>query len=193
MEIRRAALVLVDIGSQHSLPTYREADLVHAEDNKARLLESVIDAARAPLSLNKLEGSGAFLYAVSESDLATAQNINAQLPMLFDAFQAGRQTLIAGRQCQCPACLNLHLLRLKVVLHFGETVFKQVRQFKELAGEPVILAHRLNQSTASSPANVIMSEAFYRLSGGLPGHHVRKQMETAKGLGDVPMWVYEFD
>ena len=192
MELRRAALVLADIGHRIQLPTSREADLLHAEQHMAGLLEAVLAAIQPPLRLSKLENNGAFLFATGDSDGATAQQVSAQMPILFSAFQAKLQTLVAGRNCQCQACLNLHLLRLTVVLHFGEVIFKQVRQFNELAGEAVILLHRLNQNAAAATASVRMSESFHQLAGGLAGKSPVRRTETAKGLGLVTVWVYEF-
>jgi len=54
---------------------------------------------------------------------------------------------IARRHCHCDACANTDSLQLKAFLHVGEIVVKRVRQFEEIAGEAVIMVHRVTKNS----------------------------------------------
>jgi len=63
MDIRKVALVIVDISGYTQFIRLQKLSAVHAEEIIFDLLEAVIDHADYPLTLNKLEGDAAFLYA----------------------------------------------------------------------------------------------------------------------------------
>jgi hypothetical protein len=58
---------------------------------------------------------------------------------------------------------------LKAIAHFGEVAHKHVRGLHELAGEPVILLHRLLKNQVAAPRYVLMSAAFRDLLDDDPG------------------------
>jgi hypothetical protein len=94
----------------------------------------------------------------------------AQARQAFEAF-SGRLDLMRGERshCSCAACANIGALELKVLLHAGEIAIKQVRQFEELAGEPVIALHRLLKNQVPSRCYVLCTDAFRTLvSNNLP-------------------------
>ena len=155
MEIKRLVLVLVDISGYTNFIKMHTMSLLHAEAIVTDLLEAVIDHAEYPLTLSKLEGDAAFLYAKLDDEGeagAAARDILNQVTEFFEAFRAKERALIACDVCRCDACDNIEQLKLKAFLHVGETVIKQIRQFEELAGENVILIHRLLKN--SIPVNI---------------------------------------
>jgi Protein of unknown function (DUF2652) len=83
----------------------------------------------------------------------------------------------------------LDRLHLKVIAHHGQAVFKHVRGFEELAGLDVILAHRLLKNTVQLLDYVLLTEAFWRASGGVPGAAPDWRTEQAEGIGPVPVAV----
>jgi hypothetical protein len=87
----------------------------------------------------------------------------------------------------------LDRLHLKVIAHHGEAVFKQIRGFEELAGPDVILAHRLLKNTVQLPDYVLLTEAFWRATGGVPGATPEWRTEEAEGIGPVPVAVLGAD
>jgi hypothetical protein len=108
----------------------------------------------------------------------------------FEAFRAKERALIACDACWCEACNNITQLKLKAFLHVGQVVIKKIRQFEELAGEDVILIHRLLKNTVPAKEYILMSQAFYELSGGLAEYSPETRTEECEGLGEVTVQVY---
>jgi class 3 adenylate cyclase len=189
-----AALALLDISGYTRFINYHSTSLVHAEDIITQLLEAVIDAAEFPLVLNKLEGDAVFLYtdASNADPKAVARDVQEQVSRLFEAFRAKQNSLVESglNGCPCDACSNVHILRLKAILHWGEVVVKQIRQFTELAGNEVILIHRLLKNSVTMPEYVMLTEAFREHSGGLDWQGGETRTETVEGLGTVRVQVY---
>src|SRR5262249_15579319 len=148
------------------------------------LLESMIDRTEHPLTLNKLEGDAAFLYAESGDDRAAAvRDVLVQVRMLFTAFDERLAKIRDERaHCNCDACANVGNLKLKAFAHCGEIAVKQVRQFEELAGEDVILVHRLMKNHLAEREYVLLSEAITR-AWPLPSKFGRAHAEPFEGLG----------
>ena len=84
----------------------------------------------------------------------------------------------------------IRAVRFRVLLHFGQAVFKKVGRFDEIAGQDVILIHRLMKNKAKAPEYALMTEEFYRLSGGLNGARAETAIEMAEGLGEVPVRLF---
>ena len=191
MEVQRVALVLVDISGYTRFITNHIATVIHAETIIGELLEAVIDKSEYPLTLSKLEGDGALLYAPLGADPRTEANeILRQITAFFEAFRKRERELIACITCRCESCLTIDQLRLKAFLHSGETVIKRVREIEELGGADAILLHRLAKNTIPSHEYILMTDPFYELSGGLEGSQPESRTEVCEGIGGVPVKVY---
>lgn len=165
MRLTHAVMVLADISGYTQFITNREVSLLHAEQIINDLLESMIDRTEHPLILNKLEGDAAFLYAESGDDhAAAANNALIQVAALFPAFYQRLDRIRQDRShCGCDACANVGNLQLKAFVHCGEIAVKQFRQFEELAGEDVILIHRLMKNHVPGREYVLLSGAVTSL------------------------------
>jgi hypothetical protein len=185
------ALVIVDIGGYTRFIRANRTTLVHAQEIVALLLENVIDNASYPLTLNKLEGDAAFLYAELGDDPAAAVRDVARL---VDAFFAGfhaRARELAGSRatCPCDACRRIGGLQLKAIAHAGQAAFRRIRQFEELAGEDVILVHRLLKNTVAESEYVMMTEPFFALLADATNLGADARSETCEGFGAVSVRV----
>ena len=193
MEIKPVSLVLADIsGYTHFIREHR-GSLLHAEQIITDLLESVIDCAAYPLTLNKLEGDAVLLYTqVKGDDVEVARDVAAQVTRFFGAFRDKQHALLKAGDggCDCAACVNIHNLRLKAVLHQGEAVIKRIRQFEELAGENVILIHRLLKNNLESDEYILMTEHFHTLSGDIEGLAPEAHVESYDDMGEIKTFVY---
>ncbi|HET7376319.1 MAG TPA: DUF2652 domain-containing protein [Anaerolineae bacterium] len=193
MEIKRVVLVLADISGYTRFMKIHTTALIHAEAIITDLLEAVLNQAEVPLTLSKLEGDAAFLYAVLDDDrpaASAAQDVLRQVTSFFEAFRAKERELIACDVCRCDACNNIGQLKLKAFLHVGEAAFKKIRQFEELAGEDVILIHRLLKNTIPAKEYILLTDQFYALSGGIGDSPLEARTEEAEGLGAVGVHVY---
>ena len=193
MEIKRVALVLADISGYTRFMKMHTTSLLHAEVIIADLLEAVIDHTEHPLTLSKLEGDAAFLYVTLEGDgdaRAAAQDVLRQVAAFIDAFKVRERELIACMACACEACRNIQQLKIKAFLHVGQAVIKKIRQFEDLGGEDAIVIHRLLKNSIPAKEYIVMTEAFYELSGGLAGRTPEARTEECEGIGPVPIRVY---
>ena len=163
MRLTHAVLVIADISGYTAFITNRQTSLLHAEQIITDLLLSMIDRTAHPLILNKLEGDAAFLFAETGDDLAGAiRDVLLQVSLLFSAF-AERLALIREEraECVCNACAKVADLQLKAFVHCGEIAIKQIRQFEELAGEEVILIHRLMKNKVEGREYVLLTAPIY--------------------------------
>jgi hypothetical protein len=183
MKLTDAALVIADISGYTAFVHQKELSIVHAEQIITALLDCVIDRAAHPLTLNKLEGDAALLYAEYQGAAApVANDILAQCAAFFGAFERTRLRLQNDRSgCGCEACRGIERLRLKVLLHLGEVAVKQVRQFTELAGKPLILLHRLLKNGVPEREYLLLTETFAAAAPPIAG--LRWLEEDVDGVG----------
>lgn len=163
MDTKKLALVLIDISGYTEFTQSHKTSAIHAEEIITELLEIIIEKAEYPLILNKLEGDAAFLYAEINEDTKkqALQSIFDQVNLLFNAFYTKLNVLKQIRTvCPCDACQNIDKLKLKAFLHTGVAVFKKMRQFEELAGEDVILIHRLLKNNVAANEYILVTDAF---------------------------------
>jgi hypothetical protein len=190
-EIRlgQAVLVIVDVSGYTSFIRHRAVSLVHAEAIITELMDSVLDCACHPLILNKLEGDAALLYAeVGADPVGAVQDAVGQAAAFFDAFALCLDRVRESRRnCTCDACANIDGLALKAFVHVGEIAIKPVRQFEELAGEPVILLHRLLKNHVPVREYVLLTEPVHRLVGSSLPECISAR-EEIEGLDAVTIW-----
>lgn len=192
MELKDVALVIADISGYTQFIKFHKTSLIHAQEIISELLESVIDKASYPLNLNKLEGDAALLYAELGNDKPGAvRDIFGQVRGFFAAFHAKARELSGTRSnCLCEACQRILDLRLKAILHRGVISFRKIRQFDEMAGEDVILVHRLLKNTVAANEYMLLTEPFHRLLGDLPGGTGEIHEEVYDDLGSVKSMVF---
>lgn len=191
MELKEVILCLIDISGYTRFLQWNRTSLLHAEEIITTLLEAVISSARYPLRLNKLEGDAALLYTPVQADpLEIALDVLKQAQDFFTAFHNQQQELIATRNCPCDVCQSVADLQLKVFLHHGPVIIKHVRQFEELAGEPVILIHRLLKTELQPRKFLLLSEAFYHLIGGAPELQLIRHQQHYEDLGELASHVF---
>lgn len=190
MRICQALLIVVDISGYTRFITERSLTLEHAEQVISDLLNAVLDQSRHPLILNKLEGDAALLYAeVDQADPDSRRAMLGQVRAFFPAFRDRVVALSALRQnCSCDACRNITALSLKAFVHCGEVLLKKIRQFDELAGEPVILLHRLMKNQVASNEYVLLTDAVAELAG-LDRSRLRSHTEDVEGMGRQALWL----
>lgn len=192
MSLKQLVLVIVDISGYTQFIRSHKLSAVHAEEIIFDLLEAVIDHADYPLTLNKLEGDAAFLYAelTEENQTEIARDVLKQAQEFFTVFYERARALSQERaDCDCDACQRIFDLKIKVVLHAGEAVFRTIRQSEELAGEDVILVHHLLKNSIHSNEYILMTEAFRRLIGDQTDISLEKRLELYGDLGEVVIYV----
>ena len=190
MRICQAFLIVVDISGYTRFITERSLTLEHAEQVISDLINTVLDKTRSPLVLNKLEGDAALMYAEIDGSVPQAEReILGQVRSFFPAFRQRVAELSQQRQnCSCDACRNITALTLKAFVHTGEILLKKIRQFDEVAGEPVILLHRLMKNSVVGSEYVLLSDAAMR-GAGLDPLDLRSHVEEVEGMGLQQLWL----
>jgi len=192
MKIKPVLLVMVDISGYTKFINYHRTSVLHAEEIISELLETVIDVAEYPLQLNKLEGDAAFMFTeITGEPSAVAADVFGQVQRFFNAFKRKQQLLITHGEggCPCDACTNIHRLDLKAFIHSGQAVFKRIRQFEELAGEDVILIHRLLKNNVPANEYILITEAAWQLAGHTFNTEPETRVEAYDWLGEVTVQV----
>lgn len=139
MALEQGCLVLADISGYTGYLTSAELD--HAHDVLADLLETVIRGLRPMFRLAKLEGDAVFAYAV-----VTRIDGSMLLDVVERCYFAFRRRLDGIRRattCPCNACRQIPGLNLKAFVHHGEFVRHKIAGHEELTGGDIVLVHRL--------------------------------------------------
>ena len=189
---KQIVLVIFDIGGYTEFIRNNTATLTHAHDAIATLLEAITEGAEFPLILNKFEGDAVLMYADTAGNPRAAVNdVSRQVFSLFDAFRTNLATMATDRsKCPCDACQNIRNLRLKAVAHLGTAAFRKIRQFEEMAGEDVIIVHRLLKNNVSVPEYVLATERFTEHLDPAVCERSEKCSETYDHLGELALRVF---
>jgi hypothetical protein len=184
-------LVLLDVSGYTRFIKFHKVSLIHAERIIDELLERVIAEMRPPLVLQEVEGDAVFFYAVSDGTPEMAQEVAAQVKRGLDAFRKREAQLISECSiCLCDACNTVGRLTMKAVLHHGEAVFTQVRDFTKVSGEDVILAHLLLKASIKRRDYVLVTESMQALLGDFDGRAAESRTEHCGELGPVNINVF---
>jgi hypothetical protein len=154
MAIRRAVLLIADIGGYTNYMHWNRTHLAHAQQTVAGLLEAVIDAGKG-LKLAKLEGDAAFFW---EPDGNAKVLVCDRLSRMRRSFLARRERFKTDIACECASCAQLDKLSLKFVVHQGEVAEQKVKRHVELAGVDVILVHRMLKNSVPVIEYVLMTD-----------------------------------
>lgn len=194
MATDRAFLLIADIGGYTRFMTSHRLSLSHAQYVITRLLEAVLDAARSPLRLSKLEGDAAFFYAPVKATNAAALTAAAQqVAEIRRAFLDEQRRLDVNRLCICDGCTQVAQLTLKFVAHVGEVALHNVRGHSELAGIDVIVVHRMLKNDVPLREYVLMTEPVYRDAPEAIRPFARPMEHDFEGVGRTPTYYVDLN
>lgn len=136
----RGHLVIADISGYTRFLT--DSELEHAHGIIAELLNAVIGAMQAPLTVSSVEGDAVFMYGTMPEG-TSGQAVLESVELLYGSFAGALETMVLNTTCQCNACANINSLGLKIVMHCGDYVKTEIGGRETLSGPDVILVHRL--------------------------------------------------
>jgi class 3 adenylate cyclase len=154
----RALLLIGDIGGYTRFMRLHKLSLAHAQENTAKLLEAMIDAAPR-LELVEIEGDAVFLYVAEPEDEEVAASIATLAQAIHLAFHTEQRRLGDLTLCPCSACNQIGQLTVKVVAHVGEVVEQKVHTRTTLAGPDVILVHRMLKNSVPVPEYLLLTDS----------------------------------
>jgi len=188
--MQNAVIVLADISGYTRFIKLHGMALAHAESIITELLDSIIDHSKYPLTLNKLEGDAALFYALAdENPQAVAKSVLQQVNGFFQAFGLRKKEIGVDALCNCGGCTEVVHLNIKTVVTFGGVVVRRVRQFEEISGTSVIVAHRLLKNSVPLDEYVLLDEDFEHILDDVPSGGTRIT-EQCEGIGAVSASYY---
>ncbi len=192
IQIPDAAIVLTDISGYTSYMLNSKRSVVHAQEIIFSLLETIIDKSVHPLILNKLEGDAALFYSDLRDDpVEAARSIVAQVYACVPMFRGNAGQLTKERaSCDCGACQNIHILSVKSIIHRGSLTIRRIREFQEIGGTDVIIAHRLLKNSVGLREYIMMSEPFYQLAAAHLENNGEKRTEHYDDIGPIDVRVF---
>lgn len=169
---------------------WAEGTQEHAETIISDLLEKVIEELDDTLIVNKLQGDAALFYAVPDNPQEYSEQLIRKLQNCFEVFNQRLNELVFCQTCVCDPCRQLTKLKLKSFVHYGEFLIKKVSRFEEIAGEDVILAHRLMKNSINSSEYILFTDHVAQLKDLSYLGKLDQRKEKCEGLDDVPISVY---
>jgi hypothetical protein len=124
-----------------------EIEIEHSRHIIQQLLEVLINANESGLEISEIEGDAILFYKFG--DPFELEVLYKQVEKMFLAFHQ-RLIIYDNRKiCQCKACVSAINLTLKIITHYGEFTYYNVKNFNKLIGKDVIVAHRLLKNDIS--------------------------------------------
>jgi hypothetical protein len=118
-----------------------QTEIEHSRTIIQELLEVIINANQMELVVSEIEGDAILFYKFGEPP-----NLAILYKQVENMFCMFHRNLLARRlrtSCQCEACVTSVDLTLKVITHYGEFTGYTVKNFSQLIGKDVIVAHQL--------------------------------------------------
>lgn len=193
MRAINAVLVVADISGYTNFVVMNKSSIVHAEQIITELMEVIAKNTKLPLKVQKLEGDAVFMFAeITTNRQISINNMTRQVVDFMNLYQEKQKELfrksVGG--CACSACQSIENLHLKCAIHFGEVVEKQVEGRQELAGEPVILVHRLMKNSVNADTYLLTTEAVSKELCFSPFPVQKSYKELVSDIGSTPVEVY---
>jgi class 3 adenylate cyclase len=168
------------------------SDLDHAPTIVTDLLTRVLEAIRAPFSVNRVEGDAIIAYS-SEPALTGSEFLDV-VDGIYAAFRRRLLSVGQATSCGCPACGMAPGLDLKVIAHSGVFSRQRIAGQTELVGKDVIIAHRLLKNTLGfagvASGYLLVTDACVVSLGIDPVETgLRPHNEEYPYLGEIRGWV----
>jgi uncharacterized protein YndB with AHSA1/START domain len=117
------------------------SEIEHAPAIAGDLLETIVGRLEPPFRLAKFEGDAAFFFV--EDGRADGSLLLDALEAAYVAFRRRLRSIDQATSCDCNSCRLAPRLDLKVFVHHGAFIHGRIAGRDELAGQDVILVHRL--------------------------------------------------
>ena len=162
----------------------------HGEHIISDLLETVINELEGTLTVNKLEGDAALFYAIPDNIGEFAPNLFKKLVTSIEIFNKRINELQLIQSCPCIPCNQIVNLKLKCFVHYGDFLIKKVNRFEEIAGEPVIILHRLMKNTITDNEYILLTQKAAEISNLDEQKEMEKRVEKIADFGKMPVFVH---
>ena len=147
----RGHLVIADISGYTRFLT--ESELEHSNGILSELLNAIIAAVQAPLTVSNIEGDAVFMYGIIPGDMV-GQTVLDGVEAVYYAFASSLEAMVLNTTCTCNACANINTLGLKIVMHCGEFAVSEIGGRETLTGPAVVTTHRLLKNSVAAATGI---------------------------------------
>ena len=190
---RPTMFCIADISGYTRFIFSSEKEISHSQMVIRELITTLIGEVNLPFRLLRIEGDAIFLYAVkddAESPRETApRDLFTNIIGFFRVFADKLSELHLHKICNCTACVNIELLKLKVVVHSSLATFYRVNEHQEVTGTGPIVIHRLLKNSVEADEYILLTEQAYN-ELVLPDGNVEEGQETFDDIGTIKTYVY---
>ena len=144
-------------------------ELKHSQHIIRELLEIIIDANDMDLNVSEVEGDAILFYKLG--DLPDLDITYRQVEKMFLSFHKQLELYESIRTCTCNACVSAIHLSLKIITHYGEFSENRIKNFLQLIGKDIIIAHLLLK-------NDIPEHEYWLITNQLSGGKIPDQFTS---------------
>ena len=108
----------------------------------------------------------------------------------FEIFSNRLNELAFCGTCSCDPCKQFGNLKLKSFIHYGDFLLKKVSRFEEIAGENVILAHRLMKNSIETNEYILFTKNVNDITSLKEFDNLEERIEKCEGLDDAKVYVF---
>jgi len=171
------------------------AELDHAQDILADLMNTVVTSLRPTLRLAKLEGDAIFVYIITET--VDGPVLQDTVESSYFAFRRRLRDIRQASSCECNACVLVPSLDLKFVVHHGHLIRQRIGSSEELVGSDVIVVHRLLKNAVAEDTGIgayaLYTDACVAAMGidEPSASGMFRHKESFDGVGAIGGWVVD--
>jgi 2-polyprenyl-3-methyl-5-hydroxy-6-metoxy-1,4-benzoquinol methylase len=184
---------IADISGYTRFVVTNEKEMAHSQIIIRDLINTIISEIKAPMQVIRLEGDAIFLYVDKGDPLVRWELVQPTLLetliTFFRVFSNKITELTLHKICNCNACNNVELLKLKIVAHSGKTMFFNINDILELSGTAPIVIHRLLKNSVTADEYVLMTEPALK-DLLVSQDDVETGSESYEELGTIKTFVY---
>jgi uncharacterized protein YndB with AHSA1/START domain len=124
------------------------------------------------------------------------QSLLETLENFYTVFADTLQQMQYNTTCTCRACKNMHVLDLKMCIHFGEYLIQKLADREELLGADVIVPHRMLKNEVLEKTGVKAYALFSEAAGQALTiseycNDLQPYNQNFEHIGDVQMHVHD--
>lgn len=190
---REAIFFIADISGYTKFIFSNEKEISHSQMVIRELITTLMGQVNLPLRLIRIEGDAIFLYAFKDDPEHPWEKMSKTLAedvlAFFQLFSDKLSELIIHKVCNCSACINIEVLKLKVVAHSGRAAFYKVGEHQELTGTSPIIIHRLLKNSIQATEYMLFTEPAYQDLAS-PDWEVEEGLEEYDDIGAIKTFVY---
>lgn len=189
-EEKNVVMMIADISGYTRFMLNNSKTLNHAQAIITALMSAVIDEAKIPLKIAKLEGDAVFLYLAEGREWTQdKKSVWEKLGRIHHEFTKRLAELKVTNTCGCDACMNINTLTIKLIVHAGKALFYKIDGLSELAGPDVIIVHRLLKNHVDSKEYILITRSAFAALEMEPSPEYLESVEPYDDVGDIPVMV----